>query len=256
MKHASMTGRQMALAVLLLAVLSVACVVVNAASKAAPVPEPDCVILLHGLARTESSMEALALQLSAHSFHVVNLGYPSRQHDIDELAVLAIEPALAACPADTPVSFVTHSLGGILVRQYLSQKPLPGLHRVVMLGPPNQGSQVVDKLGSVPGFKALNGEAGLQLGTAASSVPQALGPANFDVGIIAGNQSINLFLSLLIPGADDGKVSVDSTRLQGMSDHIEMSATHTFMMNNKAVIEQVIFFLNNGHFRELTEQQG
>lgn len=208
----------------------------------------DSVILLHGLARSDRSMQKMERALSEHGYCVQNVGYESRQHDIATLAPLAIEPALAAC-ADRPVHFVTHSLGGILVRQYLSRKPIENLGRVVMLGPPNKGTEVVDKLAEFPGFHFINGDAGLQLGTGATSVPNQLGAANFDVGVIAGTRSINLVLSSMIPGTDDGKVSVENTKLEGMRDHLEMAVTHPFMMQNDAVIAQVIHYLENGEFK-------
>ena len=88
----------------------------------------------------------------------------------------------------------------------------------------------------------------MQLGTGELSVPNVLGPADFSLGIIAGNSSINLILSTMLPGPNDGKVSVESTKLKGMSDHITMSVTHPFMMKNSKVIEQVIYFLENGKF--------
>ena len=209
----------------------------------------DCVILLHGLARTKSSMEKLAGELSKEHFQVVNVDYPSRDHAIEELAEISIPPALEQCSAESEIHFVTHSLGGILVRQYLSNNTIPHLGHVVMLGPPNQGSEVVDKLKNVPGFYFLNGDAGMQLGTGAMSVPNKLGPATFDVGIIAGTESINLILSLLIPHTDDGKVAVERTKLEGMNDHIEMDTSHPFMMKNDKVINQVIYYLRHGEFK-------
>lgn len=213
--------------------------------------QASCVILLHGLARSDQSMAVLETRLGESGYRAVNLGYPSREHAIDVLAEKAISPALEACREEAEVNFVTHSLGGILVRQYLASNTIPNLNRVVMLGPPNQGSEVVDKLGSVPGFHFMNGDAGLQLGTGELSIPNRLGPANFDVGIIAGNKSVNLILSTLIPGDDDGKVSIERTKLDGMNDHIEMSTTHTFMMRNQSVIEQVIYYLENGRFKRV-----
>jgi pimeloyl-ACP methyl ester carboxylesterase len=209
----------------------------------------DNVILLHGLARTDGSMAKLESALLKRGYCVANVSYESTRHDIETLAELAIAPALVTCPAAERVHFVTHSLGGILVRQYLSVNRIENLGRVVMLGPPNKGSEVVDKLGDFPGFHFINGDAGLELGTGAASVPNQLGPADFDLGIIAGTRSINLILSSMIPGTNDGKVSVDNTRLEGMRDHLEMEVTHTFMMRNDAVIEQVIYYLENGRFR-------
>ncbi len=194
-------------------------------------------------------MNKLEGELLREKFTAINVKYPSREYTIEILAEEAITPALDQCPPEEEVNFVTHSLGGILVRQYISKHEIPRLNRVVMLGPPNKGSEVVDKLGNFPGFRFINGEAGLQLGTGELSVPNKLGKANFDVGIIAGTRSINWILSSLIPNTDDGKVSVERTKLEGMNDHIEMPVTHPFMMKNENVIAQVIYYLKHGSFK-------
>ena len=209
----------------------------------------ESVILLHGLARTDRSMKKLEQVLNERGYHAVNVSYASTSDRIEKLATKAIVPALATCPAGARIHFVTHSLGGILVRQYLRDHDIPGLGRVVMLGPPNKGSEVVDHLRDFPGFHFYHGDAGLQLGTGETSVPNQLGRADFDLGVIAGTRSINLFLSTMIPGKNDGKVSVESTRVEGMRDHLEMEVTHPFMMRNDRVIEQVIHFLAHGEFR-------
>ncbi len=211
--------------------------------------DSEAVILLHGLARSDRSMNKLEKALAERGYRVHNVAYPSTRDTIRNLAEKAIPPALERC-ADAPrVHFVTHSLGGILVRQYLGEHAVANLGRVVMLGPPNQGTEVVDKLGDFPGFRFFHGEAGLELGTGKGSVPKRLGRANFDLGIIAGTRSINLILSSLIPGTDDGKVSVDRTRVEGMRDHLEMPVTHPFMMRNPGVIEQVMHYLEHGSFK-------
>jgi len=209
----------------------------------------DSVILLHGLARSDWSMKKLEKALVKQGYCVQNIGYESTRSNIEKLADQAIGPALAACPSGSTVNFVTHSMGGILVRQYLQRHDIDNLGRVVMLGPPNRGSEVIDKLRDFPGFHFIHGEAGLELGTGATSLPNKLGQANFDLGVIAGTRSINLFLSRIIPGVDDGKVSVENTKLEGMRDHIEMEVTHTFMMRNKQVIDQVMHYLKTGKFR-------
>lgn len=209
----------------------------------------DNVILLHGLVRSERSMQKLAKALRKQGYQVQNVSYESTRNNVAKLAEQAIAPALAACAGSGKVHFVTHSLGGILVRQYLKKHRIENLGRVVMLGPPNKGSEVIDKLRDFPGFYFLHGEAGLELGTGATSVPNKLGGVDFDLGIIAGTRSVNLYLSTMIPGADDGKVSVERTKLEGMRDHLAMEVTHTFMMRNNRVIEQVIHYLETGKFK-------
>ncbi|MCG8633064.1 MAG: alpha/beta fold hydrolase [Desulfobacterales bacterium] len=213
----------------------------------------ESVILLHGLARTNRSMVKMAASLKAEGFHTVNQDYPSTDFPIEVLAEKTIEKALKKCPSGNRIHFVTHSLGGILVRQYLSGHTIEHLGRVVMLGPPNQGSQVVDALKNMPGFKLLNGPSGMQLGTDAQSVPIRLGPADFEVGIIAGSRSINLILSTFLPGRDDGKVTIKNTKLEGMADHITLPVSHPFMMRDKTVIRQAIRFLRDGRFGRETD---
>jgi pimeloyl-ACP methyl ester carboxylesterase len=212
-------------------------------------PNKKWVILLHGLARSSISMTRIEYRLIKENYAVINVNYPSRETHIEELANQAIGDALQQC-GDAPVSFVTHSMGGILVRQYLSQNTIVNLDKVVMLGPPNEGSEVVDKLSRFSIFQLLNGEAGMQLGTKDNSVPKCLGAADFELGIIAGTQSVNLLLSSLIPGKNDGKVSVESTKLTGMKDHIEIKTTHPMMTFNTDVINQIIRFLAHGDFKK------
>jgi hypothetical protein len=215
----------------------------------------EYVILLHGLCRTSRSMVPMERALSEPGYQVLNVDYPSRSGSIDKLSDEAIGGAVSDCQRHGAVAihFVTHSLGGILVRSYLTRHTIPNLGRVVMLGPPNQGSEVVDKLGSFWFFKKINGPAGSELGTDKNSMPNQLGPANFGVGVIAGNRSINWINSLLIPGRDDGKVSVERTRLAGMTDHIVVRATHPFLMRNRTVIRQTIHFLRTGQFERRLE---
>jgi pimeloyl-ACP methyl ester carboxylesterase len=208
------------------------------------------VVLLHGLCRTSRSMTTMERALSDAGYKVRNVDYPSRTASVRQLADDAIGQAVGDCQRDgaAKIDFVTHSLGGILVRSYLARHAVPSLGRVVMLAPPNQGSEIVDKLGWLFVFKMINGPAGSELGTDKNSTPNRLGPANFCAGIIAGDRSINWINSLLIPGRDDGKVSVERTQLAGMSDHIVIHATHPFIMRNREAIRQTIQFLRTGKF--------
>ncbi len=214
----------------------------------APLAAAECVVLLHGLWRTENSMNKMEKSLSEAGYRVENVEYDSTDDTVDALAEEAIPAGLLSCGDAETVHFVTHSMGGILVRQYLEHYDINRLGRVVMLGPPNQGSEVIDLYAEWPGFEWFSGPAGLQLGTGEASVPRALGPVSFDLGIIAGTRTLNPILSQSLPGKDDGKVSVDATRVEGMNDHLEMPVNHVFMMRDSDVIAQVVFYLENGYF--------
>jgi triacylglycerol lipase len=217
----------------------------------APAVAGECVIVLHGLARTSSSMDAMTEALTEAGFVAINIDYPSREYPIEELAPMAIGEGLVLCEAagaTEKIHFVAHSLGGILVRKYLTDEDIESLGRVVMLGPPNQGSKAVDELGSVPGVDWVNGPAGRQLGKGPESVPLALGPVDFELGVIAGNRTIDPITSAVLDDPDDGKVSVEDTKVEGMDDFIVVEHSHAFMMRLQLPIELTIRFLRTGGF--------
>ena len=213
----------------------------------------ECVVLLHGLARSATSMNKMQRELENAGYATANIDYPSRDYTVEELAAMAVPEGLASCRAQdgvTRIHFVTHSLGGILVRQYLSENEIDELGRVVMLGPPNQGSAAVDELSDVPGFDWLNGPAGRQLGKGEASVPLRLGPANFELGVIAGNRTIDPITSAVLDDPDDGRVSVVDTKLDGMADFVVVDHSHAFMMRMRRPIELTKSFLETGSFGE------
>ncbi len=214
----------------------------------AQLPARETVVLLHGLARTAQSMRPMARALEAHGYRVVNLGYDSRHQRIETLAEDVRGRILEATKGAAPIHVVTHSMGGILVRQIQATAPLPDLGRVVMLSPPNQGSEVVDRIGHSWIFNAVNGPAGRQLGTHPDSFVNQLGPVGFECGILTGDRSINWINSRMIPGPDDGKVSVESARVEGMTAYKVVHATHPFIMRKKSVIRDVVRFLKTGNF--------
>ena len=215
----------------------------------------ECVVLLHGLARTEKSLEKLEHRLEDEGFHVLNLGYPSREKTIEALSFETIPAAIEQCSKlnTGKIHFVTHSMGAILVRYYTEHNEVPNMGRVVMLSPPNKGSEVVDKFKDLGIFKMIYGPAGGQLGTGPDSLPKALGAPNYEVGIITGDKTINPLFSSLIKGADDGTVSVDSARLEGMQDFLVVSKTHPFIMYDTKVFDQIIAFIRNGRFSQTGE---
>ena len=220
-------------------------------------------------------MSSLADSLLDEGYQVSNVDYPSRKFPIEALAPIAVEKGLASCADSKRIHFVTHSMGGILLRQYLSAAPSSSevsagssdqnpveinevlreqlrakLGHTVMLGPPNQGSEIVDRLRDTKGFfKWWNGPAGLQLGTDDESVPKNLPSVDFSLGVIAGSKPLTPFLTGMLPKPNDGKVSAESAKVEGMKDYRLLPVTHTFMMNDEMVIRQVKHFLVHGQFQ-------
>ncbi len=221
------------------------------------------VVLLHGLARTSNSMRVMEKALLADGYRTCNINYPSTYHSVAVLVREYVLPALRDCVRQGKAGpeaednilkdvrrahFVTHSMGGVIMRGHLARHQVDGLGRLVLLAPPNKGSELVDTMKQIPGFDWLNGPAGAALSTDIDSIPNTISDADAEYGVIAGNLSLNPLYSSFIPGDDDGKVSVESTKFAAMADHITLYVSHTFSMNRAGVTEQVVAFLRTGRF--------
>ncbi len=239
------------LLLLLILTLSIGCV-----QKTEPIPATSLphesreqVVVLHGLFRSSSSMAAIAERLEAAGYSVFNLDYDSRHETVEQM-VDEIRPKLQQCclSGNQKLHFVTHSLGGIVARAYIDRYQPKRLGRVVMLGPPNQGSELADLLSQSELAGLVFGPVLFELGTGPESVPNRLGKADFELGVIIGNRSWNWLGSMIIPGADDGTVAVRRAQMEGMDDYRIMPHTHTFIMQRDQVIDEILYFLNHGSF--------
>ena len=210
-----------------------------------------CVILLHGLGRSSYSMSAIAQALSRDDYVVVNYSYPSRQKSIEVLAEEVVGKNIAECrqAGATRIDFVTHTMGGILVRQYLQSHTVPEIKRIVMLGPPNHGSEISSRYRQQYWYRWFTGQAGQQLHAGADSLPNQLKPlSGVEIGIIAGSKSADPWFSAHLPAPHNGNVSVASIQLPEMQDFMILPYTHTFMMRSDVVIAQIRTFLKQGAF--------
>jgi hypothetical protein len=211
----------------------------------------ECVIVLHGMGRTKFAMRKVEKALRRDGYIVWNQSYPSTQKPIEELAAEHISKGVRIChrAGAQKIHFVTHSLGGILVRYYLQNNTIAQLDKIVMLSPPNSGSEIADTLKAYKVYQWMMGPAGQQLGTDANSLPNTLDRIDATVGIITGKSSSDPWFSPFIPGEDDGKVSVQSARLEEMTDFLVVEAGHTFIMSNRSVLAQIRHFLKEGFFK-------
>ena len=194
-------------------------------------------------------MSGIAERLRSAGYFVLNLNYSARQGTVDQM-VEELHGTLQTCCLSGPgkLHFVTHSLGGIIAREYI-EKYRPGhLGRVVMLSPPNKGTELADHFGDNLLVGLVFGPVVAELGTNGNSKPNQLGPVDFELGVITGDRSWNPVASWIIPGPDDGTVSVERAQVDGMKRFMVVPHTHTFIMNSDQVIDEVLFFLEHGDF--------
>ncbi len=215
--------------------------------------QKEIVVILHGIAKTSSSMRPVELAVQKEGYKTFSITYPSTDKNLDGIAAYLREKHMTKefWQSAEKVHVITHSMGGLVARRYLDtykdKTPEGKLGRVVMLAPPNQGSEVSDLIHKLPPYQWYYGPAGNELTTDAQS--QNKSDIYYDLGIIAGTKEWPYFVAAFVtPGKSDGRVTVEKTKLKGMKDHVTVNGTHTFIMDRPDVHKQVLHFLKEGEF--------
>ena len=215
-------------------------------------PPKDIVVLLHGILRSKTDMLLLENFLEKNGYETINILYTSREKSLEDLTDFVAEKIEnhPGYSPKRPLNFVTHSMGGLITRYFIATHKPENLDKVVMLGPPNTGSEFADFLDDNewlgPIFRSIFGPASGQLKTGYKHIDDDI---TYPLGIIAGSASVNPLAPWILDGQHDGIVPVERTKIDGMSDHIVLPATHSFMMFNPKVMEQTLHFLQNGKFK-------
>ncbi len=212
------------------------------------------IVLLHGITKTAKNMKNIEQFFSALGYTVHNFTYPSMKFSIEDIVLDTIEPKIKEISKEAEtLHFVTHSMGGIVLRQYLQTCKLSNIGKIVMLAPPNQGSEVTDFFKNLRIYKWIYGPAGQQLGTAKSdkAICVKLKDTGHNIGIIAGNWSFEFWFHWLFNKQEhDGKVSISSTKLKNMADHITVKLSHRNIVKSQYVCKLILRFLKNGNFKD------
>lgn len=248
MKIKTLTKAMLAATVLLLMQLS-GCSSL-AANSPKYQPSDELVVLAHGLGRSDWAMWRFAQKLEDANYKVCRLDYSSIGKSVEavkEQTTMQINACIVGAPK---VHFVGHSLGGLVVRSYL-QNNLQSLQanqlgEVVLMGTPNKGSELADHL-SESWLMQLGGGVSQALVTGSNSFGNQIKELDVNIGVIAGTQSSGL-TSKHFSGENDGLVSVESTKLNSMSDFITIEVGHSQMRYNQEVAEQTVHFLQKGTF--------
>lgn len=219
-------------------------------SLAAAAAPTETVVLLHGVAMPAFVMHRIARTLRAEGYRVINLSYPSRTMPIEEIARAFLPAQLRAHGVESAprLHFVAHSMGGLVVRLYLRDHRPANLGRVVLIAPPNHGSVAADGAVQQSALRWLLGINLTRLGTGDAGIARTLGPADCEVGIIAGNTALNPLFRRQLRGPHDGAVTVESAKLEGMRDFIVLPHSHTLILWRADTIAHVLAFLRHGHF--------
>ena len=190
-------------------------------------------------------MEPLARSLGNEGFSTFNLPYPSARMPIPAL-VRHVRGQLALLDSEQPLHFVTHSLGGIILRALLAEDTPWRTGRIVMLAPPNGGSEIVDWTARHPVIRQFLGPAGRSLGSEGlpSQLPDM--PDDTELAVIMGNRCSLPVFSKLLETENDGIVSASKGKIAGMKEFAVVDADHTFIQMHPEAVRLATGFLQTG----------
>ena len=221
--------------------------------KLAPMKGP-AVILIHGLLQSSKCMLQMGANLEQAGYSAVEFDYPSTQVSIPEAAQY-LNQLIQSLDGIDEINFVTHSMGGLVVRAYTMEYDDPRIKRMVMLGTPNQGAELADLTHQYWILRTAAGPGALQLGTRSDGLIQKLPVPKFEFAVIAGSRGTPAGWNPLIPGDDDGTVTVESTKLPGAADFMTVRALHSRLLWSEEAHKHTINFLKNGRLRTEGEPQ-
>lgn len=213
----------------------------------------ECVVLLHGFGRSSFSLNKINSHLQDQGYRTLCIDYPSRSFHIFQLAEQFVLPKIKSELSDcSKIHFVAYSMGGIITRYILANHRPANLGRVVFIATPNSGVEIVSALGKHTWFQTIFGPAVQEIAVGSALLQNLPQEIDYEAGVISGNFSVNPFTSLfLISGDDDGTVSVETTKIKGMKDHLIINSTHNMLLYNEQVVEEAEYFIRNGAFRKI-----
>lgn len=212
------------------------------------------VILIHGIIRSSKSLDWLHKPLEKDGYTVIRFDYPSTRVTIEESAA-HLNSVIRSLKDIEEINFIVHSMGGLVVRASLAKHTDKRIKRMVMVGVPNLGAKMANQFKSLGLFKAIMGPAGQQLISGPDAPVSKLPTPQFEFAIVAGARGTENGFNPLIPGDDDGTVSVASTRLPGAADFMTVPVLHSFLMLSERASNGAMHFIKTGRLREDGEPQ-
>lgn len=208
----------------------------------------EAVVLLHGIFRSSKAMRKVQLRLEKDGYLVVPFDYPSTRVDIAASAGM-LGQVVDSLEGVEKISFVTHSMGGLVVRSWLGAGGDVRAKRLVMIGTPNKGAEVADILKDWHLYRLILGPAGQQLVAHKAGVIARLSVPEIPFAVIAGGKGDSDGYNPLIPGDDDGLVAVSSALLEGAEDSLTLPVLHSLLPYNADVIDAVSNYIDRGSLR-------